>query len=96
MEGEDPVEADDGQDAQGVGGHGGQGDVAPGGQGVLPGGEECGDAGGVAEIQVRQVDDQALTRLEDEALDPLAQGGGVGVVEVAGDLQDGRRRRFVR
>ncbi|GGQ09674.1 hypothetical protein GCM10010249_30330 [Streptomyces roseolilacinus] len=88
-DGEDPVETDDGQDAQGVGGDAGQDDVGPGRLGVLAGGEECGDAAGVAELQAGQVDDQALARSQGEAFDLLAQGGGMGVVEVADDFHHG-------
>ena len=66
VEGEDLVEADEAQDAQGVGGNGGERDVRLGGVGVAADSDQCGDAAGVAEGQAGEVQDQALAGPERE------------------------------
>lgn len=66
MGGEDLVKADDGEDPADLVGDGREHDGGTGGEGVVAGGDQQGDAGGVAEGEAAQVDDElpALPQVE--------------------------------
>lgn len=87
--GEDLVQPDDVEHSVDAVGDRCQGDVRLGGEGVIAGGDQDGDAAGVAEGDAGQVDDELLACLECQAGQERTYVGGAVVVEFSGQFDDG-------